>query len=81
MIKIEKQRDTMKLILRYFFNAIKKFKSSFSVPLLLMLVMAGLSAATPYLFRLFADGLSDDISYFVVGVIAFALYLLAQPLV
>ena len=38
----------MKLILKYFFGAIKNFKTAFIVPLMLMLVMALLSAVTPY---------------------------------
>ena len=43
-----------------------------------MLVMAALSAVTPYLFRLFADNLSDDMVYFTVGILIFAVYLLAE---
>ena len=71
----------MKLILKYFFGAIKKFKTAFIVPLMLMLVMALLSAVTPYFFRIFADNLSDDLSYLIVGLIIFAVYLLVQTLI
>ena len=71
----------MKLILKYFFNAIKKFRSAFITPLVLMLIMAALSAITPYLFSIFAERLTDDIYYFIVGIIIFALYLLAQTFI
>lgn len=71
----------MKLILKYFADAVKKFRAAFIIPLLLMLVMAVLSAATPYLFRLFADNLTDDMAYFAVGIVVFAAYLLAQTFV
>lgn len=71
----------MKLIFKYFFNAIKKFKSAFIIPLILMLIMAALSAITPYLFRIFAESLTDDIYYFIAGIIIFAIYLLAQTFI
>ena len=71
----------MKLIFRYFFDAVKRFKAAFIIPLMLMLVMAVLSAATPYLFRLFAGNLSEDIAYFAVGIFIFAVYLLAQTFI
>lgn len=71
----------MKLILKFFAEAVRKFRSAFIVPLLLMLVMATLSAVTPYLFRVFADNLSEDIVYFVVGILVFAVYLLAETLI
>lgn len=71
----------MKLISRYFCDAVKHFSKSFIFPLIIMLVMSVLSAVTPYLFRIFAANLSDDIAYFFTGIILFATYLLLQTFI
>lgn len=46
-----------------------------------MLIMAALSAVTPYLFKIFAGSLTDDIYYFIVGIGIFAVYLLVQTFI
>ena len=71
----------MKLILRYFSDALKRFGAAFAAPFVLMMLMAGLSAIVPYLFRLFVGNLSDEIGFFLLGVALFALYLFLQTLI
>ena len=70
----------MKLILRYFSDALKRFGAAVAAPFVLMMLMAGLSAIVPYLFRLFVGELSDELGFFL-GVALFALYLFLQTLI
>lgn len=64
-----------------FFGRLKRFGAAFAAPFVLMMLMAGLSAIVPYLFRLFVGELSDELGFFLLGVALFALYLFLQTLI